>query len=100
MGLAAEIAIPFRIAAGGRIAMVEQGSPAELTQRVAMAIRTRPGERTMVPGLGIDDPLYVGLDLGDVQAVLDTYDPGRTVAMSGLTDSAATRTVDIAIEVT
>lgn len=59
---AQHLALPLRLTSDGRFAALDQGSPEEIAQSVALLAATRPGERRSVPGYGIPDPLGGGFD--------------------------------------
>lgn len=69
------IAYPFRVDPGGEIATVEAGSDEQLAQELAVAVLTRTGERSLVPGFGIADPAFIGLDEDALRLHIDLYGP-------------------------
>lgn len=62
-------AIPFRIAANGRLATVEQDSQEDVGQCVAMVLRHRPGDRWDYPQMGVDPQTFA--ESVDVDMVAD-----------------------------
>jgi hypothetical protein len=68
------LALPLTVAADGTLASVTQDSPAEVSQSVALLLATRPGERRSVPGYGLPDPLFSGIDLDQVAAVIEEWE--------------------------
>lgn len=68
------LSMPLQVAADGALQAVEQDSPAEIAQSVALLLATRPGERRSVPEYGSDDPLYTGLSPEDVNAAVEMWE--------------------------
>ena len=58
--MAAVFDFPFRLGPGGAVAIVEQDSDRDVENLIAVAILTRPGERTLVPTFGVADPAFAG----------------------------------------
>lgn len=74
------IAHPFRLAAGGAVAVVDDRSDAGLAQEIAVLVATRKGERPLVPGYGLTDPVFDQVDVAQINAALTAYGPdGLTV---------------------
>lgn len=71
---APHLAVPFRLLATGAVT-VAQDSPAEVAQCVAAILGTRPGSRGDFPDMGIEDPAFAGLDLDQVRAQIEEYEP-------------------------
>lgn len=68
------LSLPLQVAADGALAAVEQDSPAEVAQSVALLLSTRPGERRSVPDYGSDDPMFSGLTADDVNAAVELWE--------------------------
>lgn len=68
------LALPLQLNADGTLATLEQGSPAEIAQSVALLLSTRPGERRSVEDYGTEDPLFSGLSIEDVNAAVETWE--------------------------
>ena len=66
---------PFGLAVNGNVATVDQDSDAADAQGVAVLVLTRRGERPLVPGYGIADPTFAGVDAGEVAAGVARYGP-------------------------
>lgn len=69
------LAFPFRLAANGRAATVEQDDELGDAQRVAAIATTVRGERELVPGFGITDPTLAGIDPAELAAGVALYGP-------------------------
>lgn len=69
------LSYPFRLAAAGSVATVEEGSDLQLAQELAVAVLTRPGERVLVPEFGIADPTFVGFDDDALRLHIDLFGP-------------------------
>jgi hypothetical protein len=52
------IALPIRVGPNGSLATVEQDSPEDKQQCVAVILRTRVGDRWDFPGMGITPPEF------------------------------------------
>lgn len=68
------LAHPFRFV-GGRVATVDDGSLADVEQRIAVLLTTLPGERELVPSFGVPDPAFVGDDVHAVNTALVLHGP-------------------------
>lgn len=68
------LSLPLQVAADGALGAVEQDSPAEIAQSVALLLTTRPGERRSVPDYGSEDPLFSGISTEDVAAAIETWE--------------------------
>lgn len=70
--------LPLEVTAAGDFAAVEQDTPAELAQRVAVLCATPPGSVEGEPAFGLADQAFRerGPDLGEIQRQIDTYVPG------------------------
>lgn len=66
---------PFRLSPTGEVATVLDGSEQANAEALAVLVSTRIGERVLVPGFGITDPVFGGLDPAEVNAGLATYGP-------------------------
>lgn len=75
----------MRLDATGVFATVEQNSDAEITQQIAVALLTRPGERILVPAFGCDDPAFVGFELSILRRHLATFGPEINIVQVGAT---------------
>lgn len=66
---------PFRLAPSGALATVDSLSDQYAAEQLAMLILTRPGERPLVPDLGLPDPTFVGFDGSTLQEQADAFGP-------------------------
>lgn len=73
------LAYPFQITPGGRIATVEHDSVQAKAQQLEVLIRTRTGERVLVPAFGLPDPAFRGLQLDDIRTRVELFGPNVTV---------------------
>lgn len=78
-GMVSVWSFPFRIGGDGSIATVEEGSDPAIEEAIAVAMLTRPGERTTVPTFGAVDPAFVGVEAGSLQRHLDDFGPNITI---------------------
>lgn len=85
MGL--QFAFPFRLTPRGTIATVDQDSELGRRDQVAHLLLTRPGEREVLPGFGVEDPRYVGVDAGAVATAVSTYLPAIAAPVVTATDN-------------
>lgn len=72
--MARRLALPLQLATSGTFVTVAQDSPADISQSVGLLLATRPGERRSVPGYGLPDPLFSGLDPDLVAAVIEEWE--------------------------
>jgi orotidine-5'-phosphate decarboxylase len=86
---ASVLSFPFRITPSGSAAVVEHGSDDEITELLAVAALTAPGERIQVPTFGVDDPTFVGFEVANLQRHCNDFGPDVTV-----THAAAARRTD------
>lgn len=81
---------PFRLEANGAVATVEDGTDEAYAEGIAVLAMTRKGERDLVPGFGVTDPAYTGLDLAELNVGLLDYGPPVTVVDADVTYPTAT----------
>jgi hypothetical protein len=73
--VAAILSHPFRLTSEGRVALVEQSSPAADGEQIAVLVLTRTGERRLVPGFGLPDPTFAGFDRSALVAGIALWGP-------------------------
>lgn len=73
------ISFPFRLTPQGTVATVPRGSDQEVDEALAVITLTLEGERLLTPGFGIPDPVFYGINAGDIQTCLDEYGPENVV---------------------
>lgn len=74
------LAVPFALDGRGHARTVEQDTVAEVGQCVAVLLATRPGDRLIVPGFGIDDPTFdTGVDVDLIVDAVGKWEPRATV---------------------
>lgn len=78
--MARRLSFPFRLLPNGQAATVEQGSEAGDRESIAQLVLTRPGERPLVPGLGITDPAFAGFEPTELTAAVALYGPHVEIA--------------------
>jgi hypothetical protein len=76
----AVLSYPFRVGANGQVATVEQGSDEHRAELLAALILTRPGERDLVPGFGVPDPVFAGIDVAAVEGAAAVFGPKVTIS--------------------
>jgi hypothetical protein len=69
------LAFPFHVTPGGRLATVEQDTPQADAQLLEALLLTRIGERPLLPGFGIADPLYGFIDRTSIEAGVAAFGP-------------------------
>jgi hypothetical protein len=71
-----QIALPIRFV-NGRMAEVEQDSPAEIEQCIQTICSYRPGDREERPDFGIDDQTFRegGVDLNKLKQEVERFEP-------------------------
>lgn len=92
--MARHLAFPIALGADGRLATLEQDSPAEVAQSVALLLATQPGERAAVPDYGYPSPLGRGVDAAEVAELVgeweDRADPALVeVTLTSITEQRA-----------
>lgn len=81
------LALPLRVTDSGRLAAVDQDSPTEIAQSVALLLSTAPGERRSVPEYGLVELLAAGYtpdDLADAIAEWETRADPALVEQAGV----------------
>jgi hypothetical protein len=71
---------PFRVTGAGRAATVSQESDEAAAEGLGRLILTRIGERPLVPGYGIPDPTFAGLNIAALSSALIRYGPPVRIA--------------------
>lgn len=86
-GVVAVLSFPLRVTPNGQFATVEQDSEDQSAELLAALVLTRPGERDLVPGFGVPDPTFVGIDEAAIEGAAAVFGPDVTIT-------------DVAVEVT
>lgn len=75
-----QFSLPLRVLSNGRLATSEQGSSAELADRVNVLCRTPPGWLDGWPGFGLADQRFrkAGADTTVVARQIETWVPDAT----------------------
>jgi hypothetical protein len=73
------ISHPFRLAANGAVATVEDGTDEAAAEAVAVVALTIKGERDLVPDFGVTDPSFDVLSVAEVNGTLDDFAYAATV---------------------
>lgn len=73
--MATHLALPLAVTTSGALAALEQDSPLEVAQSVALLLDTRPGERLADPDYGALDMIAVGIDADTIAAAIDEHEP-------------------------
>lgn len=92
------ISHPFRLAPTGEVATVLDGSEQANAEAIAVLVSTRVGERVLVPGFGIADPVFGRIDPAEVNAGVATYGPDDVTVTSVDVDYPTDTRATIAIE--
>lgn len=88
---------PFRIAADGSAATIEQGTADEARQVLQAILAIPQGSRPLGPEWGLEDPAGVGTDEGEVRGVVELCEPDlqvRTVTVEPTADGRQRVLVD------
>lgn len=77
-------ALPFRLV-GGRAALIEQDTDAEIRQCARVVLMCPQGARLELPAFGLPDPAFAlrGPDLAPIERTLDTWEPRARAHASG-----------------
>jgi hypothetical protein len=82
------LAFPVRLSSTGAFAVVEQDSPDEVTQCVAVLVGTVVDQRQELPAYGILDPTFTdGTDIAEVLDAVATWEPRASAAITSEVDS-------------
>jgi phage baseplate assembly protein W len=73
--MAQHLALPLAVTSRGSLAALEQDSPAEVAQSVALLLSTEPGERRSVPDYGYESPIGQGIDVDEIASVIEEWEP-------------------------
>ena len=73
------ISHPFRFTSNGVVATLDDQSDDYLAEQIAVVIQTRPGERQLVPGFGLNDPAFDQLSASELQVACDMYGPNVSI---------------------
>lgn len=95
--MAGLISHPFRLTPSGAVATVPQESDQYRAEQLAMIVLTRPGERPLVPDLGLADPVFVGFDGSTLQQQADAFGPSVTI-LAVRTEPVGETTQDVQVE--
>jgi len=68
-------ALPLGLAPAGNLADLDQDSPLEVAQAVAVLVSTLLEERRSVPEFGIESPLFDGVDASEVADAIEEWEP-------------------------
>lgn len=88
--------IPFTILTDGTAETVQQDTSEDVVQCVAVLFGTAPGTRLMLPGYGITDPTFAGINQVIVQAAVKQWEPRATVSMQYTPDGVEQVAVTVA----
>jgi hypothetical protein len=69
------LSYPFRVAANGSCAVVDQNSDEGNAEQIAVLALTRTGERALRPGFGVADPAFAGFVPGELASKIALYGP-------------------------
>lgn len=69
------LSYPFRLAAGGSVATIDDGRDQQLAEELVVAVLTKRGERPLVPDFGVADPAFAGFDVDALRLHVGTYGP-------------------------
>lgn len=75
------LALPLAVTSAGGLAALDQDSPLEVAQSVALLLATRPGERAAVPEYGAADMIAVGIDPEAIAAAVEDHEPRAVPAV-------------------
>ena len=93
------ISHPFRLSPDGSVATVDTESAQYVAEQLAILILTRPGERPLVPDLGLTDPTFAGFDDSTLQEQADAYAPPCSIEQVTIKPTSAV-TQDVVVAFT
>lgn len=67
--------MPLILTSAGGFGVLDQDTPVEITNSLALLLDTRPGERRCVPEYGLPDPLGRGVDPIEVAELIEEWEP-------------------------
>lgn len=70
---------PFRLRPDGMVATVVDGTDEAAGEAIATLVRTRRGERELVPEFGITDPAFGSVSADELNAALAAFGPALRV---------------------
>lgn len=73
--------VPFRVDGTGRFVTVEQDTPEEIAQCVAVIIGTPEGSRVEVPDFGCPRAEFVGPDPAGIVAAVEDWEPRAVLSV-------------------
>lgn len=85
--MARHLAFPIAVA-DGKLATLDQDSPAEVSQSVALLLSTEPGERQASPDYGYPSPLGRGVDPEEVADLIGEWEDRADPALVEVTMTA------------
>lgn len=74
--------VPLTVAPGGGLAVLAQGSWAEVAQSVRLLLGTRPGQRGDVPDYGSPERVPLPVDTAAAEAAVQQWEPRAEVLLS------------------
>ena len=90
---------PFRVAADGSAATVEQWTDAQAALIAQIVAHTIVGERPLAPDFGIPDPAGRGVDAATLQGAVELCEPDLMVtAVDAPAAVAGSQTVRLAVQ--
>lgn len=91
------LAFPFGLWPNGEVRTVEQESEEADRQQIAMLALTRVGERILVPGFGLEDPVHGnGFPVTELAAQIAEWGPPVTLHdVKVVATSDSTQTVEV-----
>lgn len=78
------IAFPFRLSAAGYVVTLPDDSDEYYGDELGLLVGTIPGEREMVPGYGLNDPVFANVDGNELAAKVAAYGP--PIQIVGITE--------------
>jgi phage baseplate assembly protein W len=96
-------AIPFRVDAGGSVAVVDQDSEEEIAQCVRVLMSTTVGQRVELPDYGIPNPVFSTMstnDDADMAAAVGKWEPRATALVHSTVIDESLRHVLVGLEFT
>lgn len=86
------LSFPLRLAPGGSMVTVEQGSDDYYAEQIAVLLLTAPGERPMAPDLGAGDLTFSRIAPSAIRHQAATYVPDVIVDKVTVTPTSDTAT--------
>jgi phage baseplate assembly protein W len=94
-----KLALPLALNAAGAFNTLQQDTPEEVAQCVRVLAMTRPGDRIMVPALGLPDPTFSPIDPATFIQACAQYEPRAIVRATPVQNADGSTSLDVSVAV-